>query len=73
MASRSKQVYFNVDKDKKLLEFADDLPNFSDWVKEKIRGEIQRLEVEKQVNQKLADLIDQPKGEEKKKTLTWKL
>lgn len=74
MASVNKPTYFNIEGDKELLEFANSLPSFSTWVKEKIREELSKHKsLEIQENQKLAEIIDQPKGEGKKNTLTWKL
>lgn len=41
-----KQVYFNLNREKELLRYADDIDNFSDWVKEQLRRAIH----EKQIN-----------------------
>ena len=37
MRKKIKNVYFNLAKEKDLLEFADRVDNFSDWVKDRIR------------------------------------
>jgi len=68
MAGQNKQIYFNIDTEKKLLDYANSL-SFSTWVKEKIREEIQKKEVDQQVQQKLAD-VNQPVA---KKSLIWNL
>lgn len=68
LASQHKQVYFNIDTEGKLLTFANSL-SFSTWVKQKIREEIQRSEVDQQVIEKLVE-VNQPVI---KKTMVWTL
>jgi len=68
MASQSKQIYFNIDTEKRLLDYANSI-NFSNWVKEKIREEIQKSEVEQRVKEKLAEINQS----EVKKSLVWKI
>lgn len=46
MASQQKQVYFNIDTEKDLLDFANSI-NFSTWVKDLIRKNIHNNKVEK--------------------------
>jgi hypothetical protein len=42
MASQGKQVYFNVETEQDLLEFANSIkPSFSSWVKDHIRKAIE--------------------------------
>jgi NADH dehydrogenase FAD-containing subunit len=69
----NKPVYFNIERDKTLLDFANSISNFSNWVKEKIREELTNKEVEIQVNQKLAAINDQPDRAKKKEPLKWNI
>lgn len=41
MGSKLKAVYFNKNTEADLLSFADNISNFSEWVKRKIRQELQ--------------------------------
>jgi hypothetical protein len=41
MGRKIKPVYFSKEKDRSLLEYIQQLPNFSDWVKQQIRRELE--------------------------------
>lgn len=64
MASVTKQVYFNIEGDRELLEYANALPSFSTWVKAKIRDE---------VNRGPEPGAELPSGGEPRKKLVWNL
>jgi hypothetical protein len=44
MAAQTKPVYFNIDHEKRLLDFANSLPSFGAWVKQRIGEELDRKE-----------------------------
>jgi hypothetical protein len=56
MARKIKAVYFNSELDHRLLEFADGLQNFSDWVKRRIEREIVKYETG--VDPEIAALVE---------------
>ena len=56
MARKIKAVYFNSELDHRLLEFADGLSNFSDWVKRRIAREIAKNETG--VDPEIAALVE---------------
>ena len=59
MARKIKQVYFNLVRDKELLEIAEGIDNFSDWVKKCLKAEIREPDIESLVNRLIAKkLID---------------
>jgi hypothetical protein len=69
MASQTKQTYFNIETEKELLEFANNISSFSTWVKEKIKEELNRLKT--QEIQKPTDIQD--RQAERKQTIKWNL
>ena len=72
MASQSKQIYFNIDTEKILLDYANKV-SFSKWVKEKIREEIQQKEVKSQVDQQVQQKLAEVNQPVIKKSLVWKI
>jgi hypothetical protein len=44
MAAQTKPVYFNIANEKRLLDYANSLPSFGAWVKQRIREEIDKQE-----------------------------
>ena len=69
MASQNKPVYFNIETEKELLDFADGV-NFSNWVKGKIREDIQKIGKEVQIKKETEVKNIQP---DDKKQLVWSL
>ena len=56
MGRKIKAVYFNDETENDLLSFANSLNNFSDWVKDKIKAEINK---KPELNPELKAIIEQ--------------
>ena len=53
-----KSVYFNTEKDEDILEFVGKITNFSDWIREVIKRESQKNQINYEVDPRLIKALE---------------